>query len=34
MNAQHAVNIALYEQFKKEGIEIAYPTRVIYTKNK
>lgn len=30
MDTQHAINLALYEKFEKEGIEFAYPTRTIF----
>lgn len=30
---QQQINLSLMEQFQKKGIEFAYPTRLIYTKN-
>lgn len=30
LNAQQSVNLAIHKRFKKEGIEMAYPTRTIY----
>jgi len=32
MNTQQSINIALMEQFAKEKIEFAYPTKVVYQK--
>jgi small-conductance mechanosensitive channel len=30
MDIQHAINLALFQKFEKEGIEFAYPTRTLY----
>jgi len=30
MNIQQAINLALMENFKAEGIEFAFPTQTIY----
>jgi small-conductance mechanosensitive channel len=30
MDIQQAINLGLYEEFEKEGIEFAYPTRTLY----
>ena len=32
MDIQQKINLAILEVFKKEGIEMAYPTRVVYQK--
>jgi len=32
MNTQQKINLAILDKFKKEGIEFAYPTRVVYQK--
>ncbi|MBU4536661.1 mechanosensitive ion channel family protein [Patescibacteria group bacterium] len=32
MDAQQEINFKILEKFKKEGIEMAYPTRVVYQK--
>jgi len=33
MDVQQAINIGLYEEFEKEGIEFAYPTRTLFLEN-
>ncbi|HKL23048.1 MAG TPA: mechanosensitive ion channel family protein, partial [Tichowtungia sp.] len=30
MDIQQAINLGLYEEFEKEGIEFAYPTRTLF----
>ena len=30
MDIQQAINLGLYEEFEKEGIEFAYPTQALY----
>jgi small-conductance mechanosensitive channel len=30
MNIQQAINLAIFQQFEKEGIEFAYPTQSLY----
>lgn len=32
LDTQQAINIKILEKFEKEGIEMAYPTRVVYSK--
>jgi len=31
MNIQEKINLAIYDRFKREGIEFAYPTRTVYS---
>lgn len=33
MDIQQAINLGLYEEFEKEGIEFAYPTRTLFIEN-
>ena len=33
MDVQQAINLGLYEEFEKEGIEFAYPTRTLFLEN-
>ncbi|MBC8207032.1 MAG: mechanosensitive ion channel family protein [Kiritimatiellales bacterium] len=33
MDVQQAINLGLYEEFQKEGIEFAYPTRTLFVEN-
>jgi small-conductance mechanosensitive channel len=33
MDIQQAINLGLYEEFEKEGIEFAYPTRTLFLEN-
>lgn len=34
MDRQQAINLEIYQQFKQEGIEFAYPTQSLYVHNK
>ena len=34
MNTQQAVNLRMFEEFQKMGIDFAYPTRTLYVNNK
>ena len=31
MNTQHSINMKIFNKFKEEGIEFAYPTQLVYT---
>jgi len=33
MDKQQAINLALFKKFEEEGLEFAYPTKVVYNKN-
>lgn len=33
MNAQQEINLKIFEKFKEDGIELAFPTQTIYTKS-